>query len=72
MTKRKPGAVRGGVRPGAGRKPYPPDITAYLRTVDAMRATTDAIRESPGYREWAISTGRLEVLDPDAPAPECE
>jgi hypothetical protein len=72
MTKRKTGAVRGGARPGAGRKPYPSDVVAYLRTVDARRATIDAIRSSPGYRLWAIDTGRLVVLDDDAPAPACE
>jgi len=72
MTRRKPGAVRGGSRPGAGRKPYPSDVVAYLGTVDARRATIDAIRASPGYRLWAIETGRLVVLDDGAPAPHCE
>lgn len=52
-TQRKPPATRGGPRQGAGRKPYPPDVVAYLRTVDAARATVEAIRASAGYREWA-------------------
>lgn len=52
-TPRKPGAKKGGRRPGSGRKSYPPDVEAYLRTVEATRAITDAIRASRGYREWA-------------------
>lgn len=52
MTKRKPGAVRGGKRPNSGRKPYPPDVRAYLATTDAAEATTAAIRSSRGYKIW--------------------